>query len=973
MSINLNFEKNSSIRISFPDFSKERIVEENIGKNKNDFIPLKKIGNGAFGSLFKVKSKINNKIYAMKIMKKDNNPIMESSILKIVNHPNIVKYYTEFEDNHNYYIIIEYIKGQNLFDLYMSYKIQERLLEEKLIWKFLAQCLEAIIHIHGNGIIHRDIKFLNVMIDEKMNIKIIDFNSSAFMDISSAKRHLNNIDYESMLNHGTEVKNCFEAPEISQSSYNAKVDVFSLGRIFYELCHIHNLNDSVYQYSNELQCIIQKMLINNPVTRPTINEIYNKYFEKYYSIKYFKYTSIFSCLHCLYNFPIWTKYLKNDKNKNLKELSKNFFHYITFKNKQNFEEYIKQFKKNKLKMLLCNNDKCEEIEPIAFINFIMAKLNEELNTVVRRKKYENVVYENLKKERCKNYTRKYNTNIHSVITENFLGLLKLKIECNRCNVKDYKFNYFYYLSFNMEFLIKKIKDLNYANIFDLLIVNEIEKKMFCKNCEQETKHLENIVIFSPPKNLILFFDRKKIDSNYNMNYYKINFPEILILDNNRIECFISKKPDEIQYCLYAILCQIQNDNNDKIYISFTREVQNINEYVNNNNREYYNLDYIKENYNIIGLFYCSDAFEIKNDFPIGQNVYKMNSSNQLNLLLNNNISNITFNTNDNIINNNYSNNMSNSGNLTNKIILNYININNNEKIKNSTNISYDEEYMNISAKFNSNVDVENNNTINNIYRSYNPRILYNNENSSFIPDNNDSNNFNKNINSINHYNSINNYRDNISDNNKIYSNCQSLYNNNVKNIYFSTIKFENRRNNNNYNNNNNNIKINNSNNISNSQMSNNYSFNNINQSVNCNNDIYNSQISNNYSFNNINQSVNCNNDIYNSQISNNFNNTSVNNYNNIMSSINTNYYQNRSNSHISFNNNLDFNNNNPDFNNNNPDFNNNNNPDFNNNNPDFNNNYNENNIINNNDYNNNYKNNNNYNNNNYNNYIHNYN
>ena len=221
MSINFNFEKNSSIRISFPDFMKERILEENIGKNKNDFIPLKKLGNGAFGSLLKVKSKINNKIYALKIMKKNNNPILESSFLKILNHPNIVKCYTEFEDNQNHYIVIEYINGQNLFDLYMSYKIQGRLLEEKLIWKFLAQCLEAMIYIHGNGIIHRDIKFLNVMIDEKMNIKIIDFNSSAFMDIPSVKRHLKNINYEFMLNHGTEIKNCFEAPEISQKFYNA--------------------------------------------------------------------------------------------------------------------------------------------------------------------------------------------------------------------------------------------------------------------------------------------------------------------------------------------------------------------------------------------------------------------------------------------------------------------------------------------------------------------------------------------------------------------------------------------------------------------------------------------------------------------------------------------------------------------------------------------------------------------------------
>ena len=157
--ININFEKNSNIKISFPEFlKKEKKEEENIGNNINDFIPLKKLGSGSYGHLFKVKSKINNKIYAMKIMRKPYNnkySILEILILKKFDHPNIVKYIKDFEDNNNYYVIIEYIIGQNLFDFYMSYKIQRRLIEEKLICKLLGQCLEAFIYIHGKRNIYR--------------------------------------------------------------------------------------------------------------------------------------------------------------------------------------------------------------------------------------------------------------------------------------------------------------------------------------------------------------------------------------------------------------------------------------------------------------------------------------------------------------------------------------------------------------------------------------------------------------------------------------------------------------------------------------------------------------------------------------------------------------------------------------------------------------------------------------------------
>ena len=357
--IKFNFEQKSKIKLFSPSFSKnEENIDENIGNTKNNFIPLQIIGEGAFGKIIKVKSKINNKIYVLKILKKENQRAAVTDIIFLtrLKHPNIVKYYKYFEDNTNYYIILEYINGQTLFDLFMSYKIQKIQIEEKIIWNILAQCLNTLINIHGKGVIHRDIKPLNIMYDEKNKIKIIDFNSSAFMDVSSANANGHN--YELMINHGTEIVNNMEAPEISTGNYNAKVDVYPLGKIIssFILYNFDYMYSFSIPYSGELLTIIDKMVIENPEQRPTINEIDEKYFQKYYSIKYFKYSSIFSCLHCLFNYPIWTKIIsKNKKIKNNYLIS--FLKLFKLKNKDGFEEYVKEFKIKQLKLIFENNDK----------------------------------------------------------------------------------------------------------------------------------------------------------------------------------------------------------------------------------------------------------------------------------------------------------------------------------------------------------------------------------------------------------------------------------------------------------------------------------------------------------------------------------------------------------------------------------------------------------------------------------------
>jgi hypothetical protein len=525
----------------------------------------------------------------------------------------------------------------------------------------------------------------------------------------------------------------------------------------------------------------------------------------YYSNKCIKISSIFSSLHCFCNFPILRDYFKNNKIKKEKEVSKFFSDLIKsiHKNKNIFEN-IKNFKQKNLLLLYENDDESQEISPISFIHYIMSKLSEELNILKEKKKY--IQPKNgIKSTKLTNYTDNYKNNISSVITENFLGVLELKTTCE-CGNKEYEFNYFYYLSFNLDFLIEQNISLYDNNIFNALLKNEIERKKFCKKCQEFTMQKELIKLFDVPKNLIIFFDRRKKNSNKKIKEYTdINFKETLILDDSKIELFSNYKK-KMKYYLYAILCEMQDNDCNEIYLSFTLELkkgnENINDNNNNNSSTHYCFKDIKNSYNIIGLFYYSDEEKEKiNDNMIGQNIYKINICKQNEKIINNNAFNDIANANNNNMNlNNINFNNNCNNNFNENIINNFNNIFNNN-INNIINNNFNNNFNNI-------IDNNINNIINNNFNNnFNDNFNNNNMNNNFCNNANNNNIMNNNIN--NNMSMFNNY----SNNNNNFINNNNINNNNNNNYNFNPINNINNKNTGN-NQNDSNININNNNQFS---------------------------------------------------------------------------------------------------------------------------------------------------------------
>mmetsp|Transcript_18327 Transcript_18327/g.24316 ORF Transcript_18327/g.24316 Transcript_18327/m.24316 type:complete len:540 (-) Transcript_18327:290-1909(-) len=143
----------------------------------------------------------------------------EIAVLKTIDHPNIVKAYEVFESKKNLYIVMELCSGG---DLYSRNPYSERDAA-----KYTAMLLSAISFLHEHGVVHRDLKFENIMFENTSPdavIKVIDFGLS--------KKFL-----PGTLDTMTEgVGTIYTmAPQVLQGVYTSQADLWSVGVITYML------------------------------------------------------------------------------------------------------------------------------------------------------------------------------------------------------------------------------------------------------------------------------------------------------------------------------------------------------------------------------------------------------------------------------------------------------------------------------------------------------------------------------------------------------------------------------------------------------------------------------------------------------------------------------------------------------------------------------------------------------------------
>ncbi|KAI6185033.1 Serine/threonine-protein kinase sgk-1 [Aphelenchoides bicaudatus] len=190
---------------------------------------LKTIGKGSFGRVYLVRYKTDGKIYAMKILGKAKilkrneikHVMAERNVLKSnINHPFLVSLHYSFQTKEKLYFVLDFLNGGELF----HHLQKERSFTETRARFYAAEIASAIGYLHSCGIIYRDLKPENLLLDRYGHVVLTDFGL--------CKEGVRSTDTTSTFCGTPE----YLAPEIIQRKpYGHAVDWWTLGAVLYEM------------------------------------------------------------------------------------------------------------------------------------------------------------------------------------------------------------------------------------------------------------------------------------------------------------------------------------------------------------------------------------------------------------------------------------------------------------------------------------------------------------------------------------------------------------------------------------------------------------------------------------------------------------------------------------------------------------------------------------------------------------------
>ena len=190
---------------------------------------LRTIGDGGMSRVYLAHDVILNRDVAIKVLHYDfaneeelkrrfqREALSATSLI----HPHIVDIFDVGEDGEHHYLVMEYVEGQTLKQFIQS----EGPLSPEHVLPIMRQLVSAISNAHHNGIVHRDIKPQNILMDAEGNVKITDFGIAMAL---SATAHTKTNSVIGTVH--------YLSPEQARGGMaTKKSDIYSLGIVFYEL------------------------------------------------------------------------------------------------------------------------------------------------------------------------------------------------------------------------------------------------------------------------------------------------------------------------------------------------------------------------------------------------------------------------------------------------------------------------------------------------------------------------------------------------------------------------------------------------------------------------------------------------------------------------------------------------------------------------------------------------------------------
>ncbi len=209
-----------------------------VGTTLGNYKILEKLGEGGQGTVYKaLDSKLGRtiviKVLPPEVVAKEANRKRferEARLASALDHPNICTIFDLNEVDGVHYIAMQYVSGSNVRDL-----VNGKPLELPSALSIAIQVADALAAAHSEGIIHRDIKAGNVMVNNRGQVKVLDFGLAKLLDEDAART--SGIHHTELTEVGVPYGTAtYAAPEQARGDrVDSRADIFSTGVLLYEL------------------------------------------------------------------------------------------------------------------------------------------------------------------------------------------------------------------------------------------------------------------------------------------------------------------------------------------------------------------------------------------------------------------------------------------------------------------------------------------------------------------------------------------------------------------------------------------------------------------------------------------------------------------------------------------------------------------------------------------------------------------
>ena len=199
-----------------------------------------KLGEGGMGVVYKARDTRLDRFVAIKMLPPDKTTeperkrrfVQEAKAASALNHPNILHVYDIETGGEVDFIVMEYFEGQTLADL-----IGRKGLPVRDTLKYAVQVADGLAAAHAAGIVHRDIKPGNIMVNDKGLVKILDFGLAKLTDSAEGGEFRSTQTIKPATEEGTIVGTvAYMSPEQAEGKkVDSRSDVFSFGSVLYEM------------------------------------------------------------------------------------------------------------------------------------------------------------------------------------------------------------------------------------------------------------------------------------------------------------------------------------------------------------------------------------------------------------------------------------------------------------------------------------------------------------------------------------------------------------------------------------------------------------------------------------------------------------------------------------------------------------------------------------------------------------------